>query len=382
MFTISPNSPIPLHTQLLNELRHAILSGKLKPHEKLPGEYALITELNISRSTVQRAWQTAQEEGLIYRVPAKGTFVAEPTTTSSATKFIGCIVAEFRYTFDGSLLNGADELLRTKGYRLLFAQSERCQEEENHLVYSMCKEGVAGILLWPVAENTQERYITSPSCSVPIVLLDRPVQGAALPCITSQNYDGALQAMNHLLSLGHKSIAFAAWSPLDLMPVAERARAYRDAMVNAGLPPRPVIKLGKPVEAVNYQRYAEEVHEDVAFLAEILGLPDHPTAIFAMNDLLALLVIRAAQQAGLRIPEDLSVVGFDNLELAEHVVPRLTTVHQDTALMGREAVRRLLALIEGDRPQQIYTLLPTRLVIRESTACHVCSSSIPEGGET
>lgn len=367
MFTISKNSPIPLHTQLLNELRHAILSGKFKPHEQLPGEYALITELNISRSTVQRAWQTAQEEGLIYRVPAKGTFVAEPANAAAATKFVGCIVAEFRYTFDGSLLNGADELLRAKGYRLLFAQSERRLEEENRLVHSMCKEGVAGILLWPVAEDTRERYITSPSCSVPIVLLDRPVPGAALPCITSQNYDGALEAMQHLLALGHTAIAFAAWPPLDLLPVAERARAYRDAMTSAGLVPRPVITLGKPVEAVNYQRYAKEAHEDVAFLATLLRRPDRPTAIFAMNDLLALLVIRAADQAGLRVPEDLSVVGFDNLELAERVIPRLTTVNQDTALMGREAVRRLLSLIEGERPQRIFTLLPTRLIIREST---------------
>lgn len=368
MFTISKNSPIPLHTQLLNELRHAILSGKLKPHAQLPGEYALITDLNISRSTVQRAWRTAQDEGLIYRIPAKGTFVAEPTTTSSATRFVGCIVAEFRYAFDGSLLNGADELLRAKGYRLLFAQSERRLEEENRLIHSMCTEGVAGILLWPVAENVRERYVTSPACSVPIVLLDRPILGAALPCITSQNYDGALGAMNHLLSLGHKSIAFAGWPPLDLLPVMERARAYHDAMENAGLPPRPVIKIGKPVEAVNYQRYAQEAHEDVAFLAEILSRSDRPTAIFAMNDLLALLVIRAANQVGLSVPEDLSVVGFDNLELTERVIPRLTTVNQDTALMGREAVRRLLALIEGDRPQQVFTLLPTRLIIRESTA--------------
>lgn len=368
MFTISKNSPIPLHTQLLNELRHAILNGKLKPHEQLPGEYALIDELNISRSTIQRAWQTAQEEGLIYRVPAKGTFVAEPTNTTTATKFIGCIVAEFRYTFDGSLLNGAEELLREKGYRLLFAQSERRLEEENHLIHTMCTEGVAGILLWPVAEHSENRYVTSPACSIPVVLLDRPIQGAALPCITSQNYDGAMEAMNHLIALGHQSIAFAAWSPLDLLPIAERARAYRDALANAGLSPHPVIKLGKPVEAVNYQRYAQETHEDVDFLANLLSRNDRPTAIFAMNDLLAVLVIRAANQAGLRVPDDLSVVGFDNLELTGHVVPRLTTVNQDTALMGREAVRRLLALIEGDRSERIFTLLPTRLIVRESTA--------------
>jgi len=101
MFSISKSSPIPLHTQLLNELRHAILSGKLKPHERLPGEYALITDLHVSRSTVQRAWQTAQDEGLIYRIPAKGTFVSPPPATRPVSQFIGCIVAEFRDTFDG-----------------------------------------------------------------------------------------------------------------------------------------------------------------------------------------------------------------------------------------------------------------------------------------
>jgi len=139
-------------------------------------------------------------------------------------------------------------------------------------------------------------------------------------------------------------------------------------MLSAGLPTRPVIKLGKPVEAVNYRRYAQEAHEDVAFLADVLRQPDRPTAIFAMNDLLALLVLRAAHMIGLRVPEDLSVIGFDNLELTERVVPRLTTVAQDTALIGREAVRHLLALIDGDPPQRIFTLTPTRLIVRESTA--------------
>jgi len=370
MFTLSKTSPIPLHTQLLNELRHAILSGKLKPHEQLPGEYALITQLNISRSTVQRAWQTAQDEGLIYRVPAKGTFVSEPAKRPTTTQFVGCIVAEFRYTFDGSLLDGADELLRAKGYRLLFAQSERRIEEENRLIRTMCAEGVAGILLWPVTDNrnSSRRFVTDPSCSVPVVLLDRPIPGVGLPCITSQNYDGALQAMRHLLKLGHRDIAFAAWPPLDLHPIAERYRAYREAMIEAGLSPRPILTLGEPVEEVNYRRYAQEAHEDVAYLTEVLRQPDRPTAIFAMNDLLAVLVLRAAREAGLQLPADLSVVGFDNLELTTRTEPTLTTIAQDTPVIGREAVRRLLALIDGDPPRQTFTLVPTRLIIRESTS--------------
>ncbi len=371
MFTISKDSPIPLHTQLLNELRHAILSGKLKPHEQLPGEYALTAQLGISRSTVQRAWQSALDEGLIYRVPAKGTFVAEVRSASSPMRLIGYIAAEFRYTFDGHLLDGAEKILQARGYRLLFAQSERRVEEENRLIRTMCEEGVAGILLWPVADSSYQRFVADPSCSVPIVLLDRPIRGLHLPCVTSQNYDGAGEAMRHLLSLGHKRIAFAAWPPVeDLLPVAERYRAYRDAMMKAGLAPLPMITLGEPIETVNYQRFAQKTaeNEDVGRLAQILTAPDRPTAIFAMNDLVALLVLRAAHQVGLNVPAELSIIGFDNHEFTAHTEPPLTTVAQNTALMGREAARRLLTLIEGEAPQEIYTLVPTHLVVRASTS--------------
>ncbi len=369
MFNITKDSPIPLHTQLLNELRHAILSGKLKPHEQLPGEYALVTELNISRSTIQRAWQTALDENLIYRIPAKGTFVAELPKAAANPKIVGCIVPEFRYSFDGSLVDGAEEILRAKGYRLLFAQSERRISEENRLIRSMCEEGAAGILLWPVGEYSQDRYVYNPGCSVPMVLLDRPILGADLPCVTSQNYDGARQAMEHLLSLGHRRIAFAAWPPLDLLPVAERGRAYHDAMEAAGLSPVPFITLGEPVEAVNYRRYVQEAHEDVAILADVLRQPDRPTAIFAMNDIVATLVLRAVQEVGLKVPDDLSLVGFDNHpELAERVDPTLTTVAQDTWLLAREAARRLLILLEGEPTHATFILIPTRLVIRNSTA--------------
>ena len=369
MFTLSKSNPLPLHTQLLNELRHAVLSGKLQPHDQLPGEYALVTQLNISRSTVQRAWQTAQKEGLIYRIPAKGTFVAESRNTPSVTKTVGCIMAEFRYAFDGDLFAGAEEILRAEGYRLLFAQSERRLEEENRLIHRMCDEGVAGILLWPVSENTDNRYVSNPSCSVPIVLMDRPIASLNLPCVTSQNYNGALLGMNHLLALGHRQIAFAVWPPLDLLPVAERIRAYHDAMRNARLPDLPLIVLGKPVEAVNYRRYAELAAEDVSYLVKVLSRADRPSAIFAMNDILASLVLRAAQQVQLRVPEDLSIIGFDNhRELAEKVMPTLTTVAQNTNMIGREAARRLLMLIDGEPPHGTFTMVPTRLVIRHSTA--------------
>ncbi len=367
MFKLSKTSSLPLHVQLLNDLRHAILNGTLKPHDQLPGEFELVEQLGVSRTTIQRAWQAAQEEGLIYRVPAKGTYVAELRPDQPRPKHVGFLVPQFRYTFDGDLLNGAEKVLRAHGYRLIFAQTERRLEEENRLLRSMCQEGVVGFLLWPVSGPAEDRALLDPECNVPVVLLDRPIPGQAFPCVTSRNYIGGMQAMEHLLELGHQRIAFLAWPHLDLWPIAERFRAYQDAMRNAGHQPMEPLLIGEPVEASNYRRLKQEAHEDVARLAVMLGHSDRPTAIFAMNDLVALLALRAADQAGLRVPGDLSIVGFDNLELTEHVVPALTTIAQDVQLMGAEAAKRLLALIAGEKAQDLFTLLPTRLIVREST---------------
>lgn len=369
MFRLLRDSSIPLHVQLVNELRHAILSGQLRPHDRLPGEYELVNQLGISRSTVQRAWQTALEEGLIYRIAAKGTYVAEGESTAAPVKVVGCIVPEFRYTYDGNLLDGAEKTLRGHGYRLLFAQSERQIDQENALIKSMCSEGVSGILLWPIAGCYEHRYAASGECSVPIVLLDRPIPGTSLPCVTSRSYNGGLSAMQHLLDLGHTRIAFAAWPPLEgLWPVQERHLAYIDAMESAGLTPLPSIMLGGQAESDSYKRYSDESNPDVTLLAGHLSGPERPTAIFAMNDLVAMLVMRAAHQAGLMVPRDLSIVGFDNLELTEHVIPSLTTVAQNTSLIGTEAALRLLALIRGEAPKDLFTMLPTKLVVRHSTA--------------
>src|SRR5688500_3042408 len=124
-FDISHQSSLPLHIQLLDELRHKIVSGELKAHEQLPGEWELVSQLNISRATIQRAWQSAQEEGLIYRVAGKGTFVAEPRMAEDKRHAVGFFIPEYRGTFAVQMLGGAERVLRKHGYHLLFASTER-----------------------------------------------------------------------------------------------------------------------------------------------------------------------------------------------------------------------------------------------------------------
>src|SRR5258708_35148507 len=122
-FQIAKDSPVPLHPQLINELRRLILAGVLKPHSRVISEPQLANTLNISRTTIRQAWQAAEEEGLLYRVPGKGTYVAEPAE-KRPSKIIGFLIPDFRSTFDSQLLSGAESYLRANGFRLMFAHTD------------------------------------------------------------------------------------------------------------------------------------------------------------------------------------------------------------------------------------------------------------------
>src|SRR4051812_49958380 len=129
LFRLNRESPVPLHAQLLNELRRAVMAGDLKPHTRVISEPELAHELSISRTTIRQAWQAAEEEGLLYRVPGKGTYVADPADKRT-TPVIGFLIPDFRSSFDSQLLSGAEMFLRGHGYRVMFAHTDRNVQEE------------------------------------------------------------------------------------------------------------------------------------------------------------------------------------------------------------------------------------------------------------
>jgi DNA-binding LacI/PurR family transcriptional regulator len=373
-FQISKDSPLPLHVQLLDELRHKIVTGQLKPHDMLPGEWEFVEALHISRATLQRAWQAAREEGLIYRVAGKGTFVAELTKPLNGMHAVAFIIPEYRGTFAMNLLTGAEQVLRKQGYHLLFASTDRDLHEENRLLTDFARQRVRGIILVPVRGSLSDRVLASGEITVPIVLMDRPVNGVVLPCVTSNNYAGGVQAMQHLVALGHRRILFVARPHMDLWSVSERYRAYQDVLHLQGLEPEPPFLIGGDDEMSSYEAYASADSAEITPLIDRLRSETRPTAIFAVNDWMAVRVQRAIADAGLRNPLDVSVVGFDDLDIAQYQTPPLTTIAQNAHLMGAEAARRLITLMEGDANQEILTLLPTTLVQRGSTAPPVGTS--------
>jgi LacI family transcriptional regulator len=193
---------------------------------------------------------------------------------------------------------------------------------------------------------------------IPLVVVDPVIlPDADLPSVGTTNWAGGLAATDHLASLGHQRIAAIAGPP-DYLCSRARLDGYRSALDRARVPFRP-----------EYVRHGDFQHEGgFAGGRELLGLPEPPTAIFAGNDQQALGVYEAARQLGLRVPQDLSIVGFDDLPVARWVSPPLTTVRQPLAEMGRTAAAMLGDLIEGKPLRARRVELSTELILRESTS--------------
>jgi len=193
---------------------------------------------------------------------------------------------------------------------------------------------------------------------IPLLALDPTgVPGDDVPSVGATNWSGGLSATRHLLDLGHRRIA-AITGPSWAMSSRARLDGYRTALETAGIPVDPTLVRQGSYELSDGARHA----------ADLLRLADPPTAIFAFNDGMAIGVYHAASEAGRRIPDDLSVVGFDDFPPAQWLAPPMTTVHQPMRQMGEAAARMMVELARGATPEVTRLEVPTQLVVRASTA--------------
>jgi GntR family transcriptional regulator of arabinose operon len=311
------DSTVPLHVQLFNQVHHLILSGEWAPGNRLPSEAELQRQLKISRSTIRQALNNAEAQGLIERVPGKGTFVAHSAVGKRNSRLIGYVTCDSFRHLQSQLLSGAESVVSNEGYRVVFCNSNGEADEENRLLDQLVLEDkVEGILIWPVLYDDPSRRLFQlvHQGLIPLVLVDRTFDGLTCDYVTSDNYAGAYAAVEHLVELGHRQIAFLSHPILQLLTVAERLRGYQQALRDAGLTPLKPWLVGAPNQEMvithalqSYSAASQEIEQ----IAQYLRAPQRPTAIFAMNDMMAMQAVKAAKLANLRVPEDLSLVGFD-----------------------------------------------------------------------
>ena len=371
MLQVSKDSPIPLYQQLLNEIRARIASGEWPADTRPPTENELADELGISRVTVRQAMGAAVEAGLLVRVPGKGTYVARVTYTRPTRGFVGYVVPHLTHSFNVQTLLGVESVLKTEGWQLIFCTSGGDPNEESRLLENLESEGMAGYIIQPIHSETSARVLGQlVARGRPVVAVDRTPPGVQVDSVVSDHFEGGYTVVQHLIEQGYTDIVYLGRRPLELSSIAERLRGYRAAMADAGLAPRPPFVVSGSAE----QGYLE-VQRDLTYpqspaLRDIAGFlcgPGRPQAVAAMNDLHALLVLEAARHIGVRIPEDMALVGFDDLDLAATLHPPLTTVAQQPFQLGVEAARLLLARIHGEKGPARQVRLPTRLVVRSSS---------------
>jgi LacI family transcriptional regulator len=304
---------------------------------------------DVAPETRENVLQVVREHGFSTNRGARGL-------SSGRTGMIGLTLPLVADAYFGPMLSGAAEALYERDMRIVLAPTLHEHDREVSLLERLMRGTTDGAILMLPEESIEELRMLQRQ-GFPFVVVDPrepPPEGVA--CVAAMHASGAKVATEHLLALGHRRIGAIAGTP-GWYATEERVLGFRAALAAAGilLDPQLVVysdwRMPRGIEAAE----------------QLLALPDPPTAIFGFNDNVAIGALHAARKRGLSVPDDLSVVGFDDTELAVIVTPQLTSVRQPLAEMGRMGVSLLIRILEGQRVDALRVELATKLVVREST---------------
>ncbi|GAA3431380.1 LacI family DNA-binding transcriptional regulator [Kutzneria kofuensis] len=293
----------------------------------------------------------ARVRAVIAELGYEASLVAQ-SLRNHKTNVIGILVADIE-PFSTELLKGAADAIRDTGYELVvYSAGGRTGDKlgwERRYLSRLSGTLVDGaVLVTPSVLDVR--------FDAPVVAVDPHTGPSGLPTVDSDNLRGARLAVEHLLSLGHRRIAMLTGRE-DLQSARLRERGFREAMADAGV----------PVDETLVQPGDYDPVVSAAAARLLLSLETPPSAVFAANDVSAIATVETARSLGLRVPEDLSVVGFDNIPESALNSPPLTTVDQPIKVMGRQAIEMLVQLMRGEEIEKTHLTLDTHLVVRGST---------------
>ncbi len=273
--------------------------------------------------------------------------------------------------FNRPIVLGMEAAARQLGYRMTL---EFVGPEDHPQPDHWTQGRTAGLVILGGGDLGADWVRTAAESGLPVVVVDHSAPDVGLPTVVPDNFSGAYEATRHLLELGHERIGFIR-GPSKYWTLGERMSGYLLAMQQRGLPLDPSL-IPPRISHGEQKGYGE--------MQLLLDLSDRPTAVFAVSDKTAMGAYQAAADRGLSIPDDVSVVGFDDIESARAMTPPLTTVHVSGDILGRVAIKRLAGILNdrtaGEQMSVKWTI-PTKLVIRESTTPPPSSSCHREGAD-
>lgn len=308
----------------------------------------LNNDVHVAPETRERVSAVVREMGYVANRQARGL-------KGSRTNIIGMLVPDLGTGYIGEIMRGVDTELGLHQLDLMLFTTHRTAAKEASYVANMAQGMVDGLLL-VLPRNPADFIGTLTLRNFPFVLIDH--QGTASPCpaVGATNWQGAYNATEYLIKLGHTRIGFITGS-MDLGAAVDRLDGYKSALKKHHIP--------EDSRLIYHGTFFQP--EGFAGASALMDLQDPPTAIFASNDVMAMGAMDAVRNRGLRVPEDVSILGFDDIPQAEVVRPALSTVRQPLRDMGAIATQMLVDKLKNPEKEMTRIELPTELIVRAST---------------
>ena len=331
---------------------------------------ASVTPMTVSRVLNSAGYVNSETRERVMRVAREMNYRRNGLARGlkrQRTETVGMVIGDIANPFAAELSRGVREVLEAKGYSLFICVSEHTAKEDVQAFDSLADHRADGIIVATRASKSgNERLTELIDSGIPVSLIGRDFRHPHADLVMADNLTGGYEATRHLIALGHKRIGFIGISLTQGLRL-RRFQGYVEALNEHGLTVEEELIVGGRNGAEQMPGYStEEMGYDG--MMKLLELKHRPTAIFARNDYTAMGALNAIKRAGLRIPEDIAIVGYDDIPLASHTSPTLTTVRQPTREQGRTAAEFLLRRIQEDREQpRREKTFNCELVVREST---------------
>lgn len=348
------------YVQIYNNLYEAISSGKYKPGDVLPTEKEMVKQYGVSRITIQRALQMLVEIGYVERTAGKGTFVK--AASSALTQQNIAVIVPINNPEMTLIVNGVQQAIEQTNYtaKIYFLNDRKIPECD--LIESIIEEGIEGIILYPRSRVNNAVFYREISKKIPLVFVDKCVEGVGTDVVMSNNFDGAYEMTDYLIrENGHRRIAYIDWGKEDTK-VIERKRGYMHALIDNNIEVDESIILSANPENGSVKEELGRVVKE--FLLSPAG--SDVTAIFFFTDEAAFNGGYYINQMNKRIPDDISICGFDNSYLGRSIMPSLTTVAQNFSEIGSEAARLLVERISNKKGLHSVVYVDTQIKKRDS----------------
>ncbi|WP_283586141.1 GntR family transcriptional regulator [Limosilactobacillus ingluviei] len=342
-----------------NDLKAIIESGKYQPGDKLPTESDLMDKYQVSRYTIRRAVGELQNAHYIYRIQGGGMYVDDWQRNKNKpvinNKMIGVVTTHLADYIFPSIISGIDRTISAQGYSMIVSNTHNNRQKEQQSLQQMLDNQVAGLIIEPtqsaLPEPNIELYKKIEEAKIPTLFINAHYSQIQAPHLEVDDIVAEEKVVNYLIEQGHQRILGI--FQVDDMQGTKRLRGFMNAYMQHP-------EISYMAQTVMYQS-DQDMTKIFQRVSEIMDHKERPTAIVCYNDELAIQIVDVIRAMGLQVPENVSIVGFDDYVLGRFIDPSLSTIAHPKEKMGIDAGNMIMRLINGEKVESIEYTLPIKL---------------------